>query len=145
MPGETASAVVEGSAWASQLSVIGMLVTTNDAQSEANTELCDHIPGPPCGNGGVRVPEGAEGYVHIHAGIHGIGDLAPSQFDWRNPRARHLPSWRRVCYHPESCPRTAPDRNGPPVAAQETTELPAGWLEATRRGRFSDDSCRSAT
>lgn len=58
-----------------------------DAGSETNSEICDFIPGPPCGNGGVRDTDGAEGYVHIHAGIHGIGDLAPEDFDWRNPVA----------------------------------------------------------
>jgi hypothetical protein len=58
-----------------------------DAGSEANLELCRDIPGPPCGNGGVRNTAGAEGYVHVHAGIHGIGDLDPAQHDWRNPVA----------------------------------------------------------
>ncbi len=59
-----------------------------DAGSEANTELCAEIPGPPCGNGGVRNPDGAEGFVHIHPGIHGIGDLSAANYDWRNPAAR---------------------------------------------------------
>jgi len=58
-----------------------------DAGSEANLESCAHIPGPPCGNAFVRATEGAEEYVHVHSGIHGIGDLAPEQFDWRNPVA----------------------------------------------------------
>ena len=59
-----------------------------DAGSEANNEICAFIPGPSCGIFFVRDPEGAEGYVHIHAGIHGIGDLSPAQFDWRNPGAK---------------------------------------------------------
>lgn len=111
LPGETATIIIEGSHWASQVSLMGMLVSTNDAfygingarapmagskayqlpaydaGSEANTERCEHIPGPPCGHGGVRVTEGAEGYVHIHAGIHGIGDLEPTEADWNNPVA----------------------------------------------------------
>lgn len=58
-----------------------------DAGSEGNRESCEHIPGPPCGNAFVRNPEDAEGYVHVHAGIHGIGDLAPEELDWRNPVA----------------------------------------------------------
>lgn len=58
-----------------------------DAGSEENLEQCDHIPGPPCGNPFVRNTAGAEGYVHVHAGIHGIGDLDPSRSDWRNPVA----------------------------------------------------------
>lgn len=94
------------------VSAAGMLVTTNDAffavrnlrlpwwkgtqsaeaeaydaGSETNTELCESIPGPPCGSAGVRDTGGAEGYVHVHAGIHGVGDLAPEAFDWRNPVA----------------------------------------------------------
>jgi hypothetical protein len=58
-----------------------------DAGSEGNSELCEHIPGPACGSHGVRNTDGAEGFVHVHAGIHGIGDLAPDTYDWRNPVA----------------------------------------------------------
>jgi hypothetical protein len=61
--------------------------TAYDAGSEANSEDCDFIPGPPCGNGGVRDTDGAEGYVYIHSGIHGIGGLDPAEFDWLNPVA----------------------------------------------------------
>jgi hypothetical protein len=59
-----------------------------DAGSEANTQDCDHIPGPPCGNGGVRVEDGAEGYVYVHAGIQARGSLDPAVHDWRNPVAK---------------------------------------------------------
>jgi hypothetical protein len=99
------------------ISVAGMAVTTNDAffavrdvwfhgkrkvnlrasaydaGSERNSENCDYIPGPPCGNPGVRDTVDAEGYVHIHAGIHGIspgpaGEVVdPAVHDWRNPVA----------------------------------------------------------
>ena len=58
-----------------------------DAGSEANDEECASIPGPPCGNPGIRVTEGAEGYVHVHDGVHGIGDLAPENYNWHNPVA----------------------------------------------------------
>jgi hypothetical protein len=62
-----------------------------DAGSERNDELCASIPGPffaECGGpgGGARVGNG-EGYVHIHAGIHGIGDMNEADRDWRNPVA----------------------------------------------------------
>ncbi len=111
LPGESASVTVRGSPRAARISLVGMLVTTNDAfyglnaergpfygavtrmvpaydaGSEANNELCSHIPGPPCGNAGVRDTDGAEGYVHVHAGVHGVGDLDPSAHDWRNPVA----------------------------------------------------------
>jgi hypothetical protein len=58
-----------------------------DAGSEANNEDGDFIPGPPFGSGGVRDTEGAEGFVHIHSGVHGIADLDPAIYDWRNPTA----------------------------------------------------------
>jgi hypothetical protein len=111
-PGGSRTVEVAVTGRADVISVVGMLVTTNDAfyaatipaiparfdrggvaaeaydaGSEANTESCAHIPGPPCGNGGVRVTEGAEGFVHVHAGIHGGGDLDPATHDWRNPVA----------------------------------------------------------
>ena len=64
-----------------------------DAGSERNDELCVSIPGPffiECGGpGGGGAPVGMEeGYVHIHAGIHGIGNLNASMRDWRNPVAQ---------------------------------------------------------
>lgn len=64
-----------------------------DSGSERNDELCASIPGPffdECGGaGGGGTPTGdEEGYVHVHAGIHGIGDLQAAQRDWRNPVAR---------------------------------------------------------
>jgi hypothetical protein len=66
---------------------MGVNAQAYDAGSEANTESCDHIPGPPCGNPGVRVTDGAEGFVHVHRGIHGTGGLDASAKDWRNPVA----------------------------------------------------------
>ena len=57
-----------------------------DAGSEANTELCDFIPGPPCGNH-VKDSSEAEGYVFVHSGIHGIGDIDAAMYDWRGPVA----------------------------------------------------------
>ena len=63
-----------------------------DAGTERNDETCASIPGPffvECGGpGGGGAPGSGEGYVHIHAGIHGIGDLDPALRDWRNPVAR---------------------------------------------------------
>jgi hypothetical protein len=62
-----------------------------DAGTEANDELCTHIPGPPsvCTGEGFNASRvGAEGYVHIHAGIHGVGNLVAADRDWRNPVAR---------------------------------------------------------
>ena len=63
-----------------------------DAGTEVNDERCASIPGPffiECGGpGGGGAPGGGEGYVHIHAGIHGIGNLDPAIRDWRNPVAK---------------------------------------------------------
>lgn len=90
------------------LSLAAMLVTTNDAfaalngvllprekgeffavaydaGSEVNDELCANIPGPPCGS--TRRVGGGEGYVSVHSGVHGIGDLVAADRDWRNPVA----------------------------------------------------------
>jgi hypothetical protein len=67
-----------------------------DAGSKPDDELCANIPGPPgvCSGTGF-VPEdtgcanspGCVGYVFVHRGIHGIGDLDASTYDWRNPVA----------------------------------------------------------
>lgn len=103
LPGEAMTVRVEAAGNRRVFTVLGMLVTTNDtfysaggpvlqsrtfygdawdAGSEANTLDCAHIPGPPCGNPGVRVTAGAEGSVKISEGIN-RGGLRP--FDWRNP------------------------------------------------------------
>lgn len=68
-----------------------------DAGSKPDDELCANIPGPAgvCSGTGF-VPEstdcsnspGCVGYVFVHRGIHGIGDLDASKFDWRNPVAQ---------------------------------------------------------
>ncbi|MEE8143570.1 MAG: spondin domain-containing protein [Planctomycetota bacterium] len=111
LPGETASVIIQAGGSFRHVTLVGMLVTTNDAfyalngvqgppsgavifnspgydaGSENNNENCDFIPGPPCGNPGVRDTVGAEGTVHIHAGIHNLDDLQPSESDWRNPVA----------------------------------------------------------
>jgi hypothetical protein len=59
-----------------------------DAGTEANSEDCAFIPGPPCGDFNHN-PAAPEGYVHVHAGIHiGGGGLTPTMHDWRNPVAQ---------------------------------------------------------
>ena len=61
-----------------------------DAGTEVNDELCTHIPGPPtaCQGEGFNPARGADNFVHIHPGIHGIGNLSAARYDWRNPVAR---------------------------------------------------------
>jgi len=37
---------------------------------------------------GVGINEGGEGFIHVHAGIHGVGGpggLDPAMYDWRDP------------------------------------------------------------
>ena len=107
-PGETVTMLFEIEDDKAMLSLASMLVTTNDAfaganhldlsrsrtlnltaydsGTEANSEDCAYIPGPPCGNH-ARDNAEAEGFVHVHAGIHGE-DLDPATHDWRNPVAR---------------------------------------------------------
>ncbi len=62
-----------------------------DAGSERNDELCSSIPGPDfveCGGMGGGLPVGGgEGFVHIHNGIHGIGDMNAANRTWLNPVA----------------------------------------------------------
>ena len=69
-----------------------------DAGSEPNDELCANIAGPICAvvNGSEENPmmgEGkspnvdGEGFIHIHGGIHGVGNLPAITFDWKNPVA----------------------------------------------------------
>jgi hypothetical protein len=116
-PGQSKTIIVDAGGDADHISVAAMLIPTNDgffalngvpapkgeamltyfspaydAGSERNDELCASIPGPnftECGGpgGGGKPAGGEEGYVHIHAGIHGIGDLDASVRDWRNPVA----------------------------------------------------------
>ena len=110
-PGDTVTKSFEVTDGNHLVSFASMLVTTNDAfigasgldvstprtvnliaydsGSEANSESCAYIPGPPCGNH-VKDKADAEGYVHVHAGIHGGegSDLDPATHDWRNPVAR---------------------------------------------------------
>lgn len=118
-PGATVTARVKTKGNFNHLSMAAMLIPTNDgffalknvrgprdrssqehespaydAGSEPNDELCGNIPGPVCGGEGASPNAGGEGNVHIHAGIHGIGNLVASDRDWRNPVA-HI-SVRRV-------------------------------------------------
>lgn len=111
-PGQSVTLKVKSNGKHAYLSVASMLVPTNDAfvavtgirlskkhrslttpaydaGTEDNDELCVSIPGPPfiCAGEGVSA-NGGEGYVYVHAGIQGNGDLVPASHDWRNPVAR---------------------------------------------------------
>lgn len=56
-----------------------------DAGSETNDELSSTVAG--LGGEGYSPNDSGEGFVHIHSGIHGIGNALPAQLDWRNPVA----------------------------------------------------------
>ena len=112
-PGESVTISVETSGKFKYVSVAAMLVPTNDAfvavngvrgpkgkdalvidalaydaGTELNDESCASIPGGGgCTGEGVSLADG-EGFVHVHPGIHGIGDLSAAASDWRNPVAR---------------------------------------------------------
>ncbi len=115
-PGQSVTLSVQTDSEFDHVSVAAMLVPTNDAffavngevgptgngtvtlfspaydaGTEANDELCAHIPGPPTvcqGEGFNASRAGDVNFVHIHSGIHGIGNLSAAQFDWRNPVAK---------------------------------------------------------
>jgi len=57
-----------------------------DAGSEVNNESCDSVPGPVCAGKGRRLNRSGfgEGYVHVHRGILGIGDVQ-QELTWLNP------------------------------------------------------------
>ena len=107
--GASRSFVVETSGRFSRLSVLTMLVNTNDAftgldsarlrgptstletiaydaGSERNNELRSHIPGPCCNHPFVRDPEGE--LIRPHEGITGRGDLSPALYGWEGSVAR---------------------------------------------------------
>jgi hypothetical protein len=118
LPGESNSTVIHASRSAEYLSAAAMLGATNDAfyavrgvplprrageivrvfanaydaGSEVNAESADTVGAlgatdddPATGFG---INENGEGYIHVHAGIHGIGGpdgLDPAMEDWRDP------------------------------------------------------------
>jgi hypothetical protein len=106
--GTSRSFTVETDGRFNRLSIVTMLVNTNDAftgldslllrgrgetrstaaydaGSEVNNELETHIPGPCCNNPFVRAPEGR--LIRHHDGILGVGDLSPALYDWNDPVA----------------------------------------------------------
>ena len=101
-PGKSVTLTVEAHGRFNHVSVTAMLIPTNDgffavngelgpaspertvtlfspaydAGTEADDELCVHIPGPPAvcsGEGFNPSREGDVNFVHIHSGIHGVG------------------------------------------------------------------------
>jgi len=110
LPGAMATYTIHAKRIFSKLSLVAMLVNTNDgfvganklnlprhgsrtyllwafdAGTERNTEATSDIPGPCCGSHLVRVPTHQR--IRLHRGIRGTGDLDPAVYDWRGPVAR---------------------------------------------------------
>lgn len=113
-PGQSVTVVVSAAHGARRISMAAMMLPTNDGMialngvkaprhgsavyfspgydggTEPNDEWCVNIPGPTCGGDGPSpgINPDDEGYVHIHRGIHGVGNLVPTDNDWRNPVAK---------------------------------------------------------
>ncbi|ALP52960.1 hypothetical protein Tel_07215 [Candidatus Tenderia electrophaga] len=110
-PGQSTSVMVKAKHGANSISVAAMLGATNDAffaikdlplprgrhsvtyfanaydaGSETNDELSSTVAG--LGGEGYSPNDSGEGFVHIHSGVHGIGDLVAATMDWRNPVAK---------------------------------------------------------
>ena len=65
---------------------ISYMAPAYDAGSETNDELAATVAG--LGGEGYSPSDDGEGFIHIHGGVHGIGDLVPATMDWRNPVAK---------------------------------------------------------
>ncbi len=116
-PGKSTTVTIDGNAEFDHLSFAAKLIPTNDAfiainsipgppsgkptilfvpaydaGSEQNDERCASIIGPNitecAGAGGGGQPGGGEGFVYVHNGIHGVGNLTAAIRDWRSPVAR---------------------------------------------------------
>lgn len=113
-PGQSVTVRVEAPGPFRHMSVVAMLIPTNDgffalngvegpegrgpevhfsvaydSGTEVNDEDCGVIPGPQCGGSGdIDAGTDEDGVVHVNAAIQGVGDLEPGLWDWRNPVAR---------------------------------------------------------
>lgn len=109
-PGDDATYEVEAPIGFRRLSMVFMLVNTNDAfsgvdrvrlpaggraayylntydaGSEVNTELASDIPGPCCGSPGAGTA--SDERIRHHPGILGIGDLDVNDYGWDDPAAK---------------------------------------------------------
>lgn len=112
-PGASVTVTVDAPKGAGEISIAAMLLPTNDAfvalrgvkapkkrgktltytavaydaGTEPNDELCINIPGPDCGGVPFSPGVGGEDFIHIHSGIHGVGNLPPAVHGWLNPTA----------------------------------------------------------
>lgn len=115
LPGQSATFLIESDFWHNRISIVSMLVNTNDAftgldskrllpwalffgrtfyvraydaGSELNDQLAANIPGPCCGDTGKNGTPTSEPISH-HAGIlSGVGDLDPNIHGWNGAVAK---------------------------------------------------------
>jgi hypothetical protein len=111
LPGKSTTVMISAKRAIAHISVAAMLGATNDAffaikdaalpwgrravtymapaydaGSETNDELSSTVAG--LGGEGYSPNDSGEGFIHIHGGVHGIGNLNPATMDWRNPVAK---------------------------------------------------------
>lgn len=110
LPGQSVTFELDSLGVANHISLAAMLLPTNDglialvdeplpageavfhalgydAGTETNDEKCQSIPGPHCGGEAFSPLDAGEGYVSVHPGTHGKGNLSVKSYDWRNPVA----------------------------------------------------------
>lgn len=113
-PGESVSFDIQSQTHVSFISIVSMLLPTNDtivalnkgvlpgfrtgtatyyldaydAGTEANDELCENIPGPRCGGEPFSPEDEGEGYVYPSPGIHGDADLGRAAYNWSGKVAK---------------------------------------------------------
>ncbi|CAN0338361.1 unnamed protein product, partial [Ectocarpus sp. 13 AM-2016] len=62
-----------------------------DAGSETNNEKCNCMPGRACPGSTRNSAElhrrNSEGFIHVHRGFQGVGDLSKEDYGWKNPVA----------------------------------------------------------
>jgi len=112
MPGESVELMIDSSRKFKRLSLISMLLPTNDtvvalqgvrlpkhgkvtylvdaydAGTETNDEFCANIPGPHCGGAPFSPEDDGEGYAYPSPAIHGLADLSTETYQWNGPVAK---------------------------------------------------------
>jgi len=108
-PGQTSRVVVAGVPRTGFITIVGMMIPTNDsffalnrvrlpqtatalhfvpaydAGTEENDQSCQNMPGPRCGGIGYTEETG-EGFVHIGNGFHDLGDEDDEGFEVLGPK-----------------------------------------------------------
>ncbi len=67
-------------------SSVELMTNAYDAGTEANDETAETVAA--LGGGSEQGGAGGEGFIFVHAGIQGVGDLIPAVHGWNNPVAK---------------------------------------------------------